>query len=504
VTGIKEALPVLLLRNGPGGIDGQGAVLQGAAGGGNPRTAILQVFDRIKSWPDLQRSFTATSPFDIDWRDAIADWRSMLPDYAYTGVPDMWDATDTGADQNFTTAIAGGFSWNLADNRYTGNLPITGVEVEYSLDGRQWVAVPGATLAGSVAGLLRGVEHLARFRLINSAGAGSWSVNYPMAAAPADVPNVDRHRVTPTGSIAAAAPSNVVPPIIMKRRYPAWPGSDYVEIAGTLTSNDVSLSVGRGYWSGFPAPTYEYVWQRRVGGVTVTDVASTQDYTRVAADSSNELRAGVRATNASGTSSWFYTAWADIPDLVTLPPGVHVDLHFGPSDPVNFEPIWNAMISANGTQRHMPFGVYGIEDEDENFVPFEGSPGAICVDKTTSVPNIAIPLGTYGPGTYRLFTLSAVGMSYIGEGADYTAGRNHVVQLMNQSGASGATHYLDAGTAGRQFAPNDPGTPKEVEVDHTFTLTSSTPLWLRHVNTSNVGGSGGGDVVVLRVRLEDA
>ena len=76
-------------------------------------------------------------------------------------------------------------------------------------------------------------------------------------------------------------------------------------ISGSLVQGQL-LSVSNGSWSGSPAPSFSYQWQRCDGGganCAAIAGATGQSYTLVAADVGHTLVATVTATNTAGSSS---------------------------------------------------------------------------------------------------------------------------------------------------------------------------------------------------------
>lgn len=72
-------------------------------------------------------------------------------------------------------------------------------------------------------------------------------------------------------------------------------------VSGTPTIGAVLTST-TGTWTGAPAPTYAYQWQR---GTTNISGATSSTYTLVAADVNNTIRCRVTATNVAGSASAF-------------------------------------------------------------------------------------------------------------------------------------------------------------------------------------------------------
>lgn len=94
----------------------------------------------------------------------------------------------------------------------------------------------------------------------------------------------------PTDVVRATgtAPANTSPPAI----------------SGTF-KEDNTLSVANGSWTGSPAPTFTYQWQRcdaTGGGCVDLTGASTTTYKAITADVGNTLRVKVTATNSHGST----------------------------------------------------------------------------------------------------------------------------------------------------------------------------------------------------------
>ena len=103
----------------------------------------------------------------------------------------------------------------------------------------------------------------------------------------------------------ASAPANTVAPAVTGNKYRTQ----------TLTTDD-------GTWTGSPAPTFTYQWQRdNSGGGTFSNIAGATANTRVidANDVGCQLRCVVTGTNASGSASANSNA-VTVGDLYTGPP----------------------------------------------------------------------------------------------------------------------------------------------------------------------------------------
>lgn len=106
---------------------------------------------------------------------------------------------------------------------------------------------------------------------------------------------------TTSGTDSATAPANTTAPKIHSRTYSYWEYPIWEEASSPLgASSGTKLSAGVGYWSGYPAPTYAYVWKRDgtpIGGAT------SKEYTTTVSDSGTDITCEVTATNASGSAA---------------------------------------------------------------------------------------------------------------------------------------------------------------------------------------------------------
>jgi fibronectin type 3 domain-containing protein len=120
----------------------------------------------------------------------------------------------------------------------------------------------------------------------------------------ADVGNDVRCVVTGTNASGSQpANSNAVGPISSS---PAPPVNTAPPVVNGSTVQGSGLTVSDGTWTGSPAPTFTYQWQRDVAGNGVfsnISLATTNAYTLVAADVGNDVRCVVTATNGSGSAS---------------------------------------------------------------------------------------------------------------------------------------------------------------------------------------------------------
>ena len=478
VTGIIEHFPILLLQNGPGGASGVDAYLNGANNETNDRAAALRLYDRVKGFKNRERGFSAVAPYPINFESFFAAWRSNLPTWGWSGTPDMIDAY-LSVDQEFATAIAGGVSWDITGYDFSGNQVITDRRVRYSLDERQWIEVVGQGATGAQTGLLRGVDHYVQIALENASGLGKWSPNYPVAQSPGAFAEGSRNVVQPTGTEAATAPVNTVAPLLVVNAYPAWGGPSWETAPSFLGADQVDLSAGVGYWSGYPAPTFAFQWFR--DSVAIPG-ATSQDYTRVAADAGANLECDVTATNASGSVTVRTTA-VTAPAIQTPPAGTLIDTNFTGAFAIDYEANLASVVTSNANAIHRP---------TEAFNGFEGANvGALQCDKTGSFPSLTLPIGAFTAGTtYRIQAqIVAVG-GWLGGIA---------FGVVRQS--DGATY-----AAGEEIPWTEINETSAIDLDTTLEISggeTDLEAAVRIRGGISAGGTGGGDPYLTYLKISE-
>jgi hypothetical protein len=351
--GAMEAFPVLLLQNGPGGVTGVQAALQGPNDSSNTRSAIMQVYDRVRDWYELDYQFFLTVPVSINFGAAITAWRGEIAGYGWSGTPDVVEDQRIAA-RTIATATADGFTWNLGVSpwdRATGNSPILEWQVQYSLDGVQWRNVDTQGVSGTQGGLIRGRKYYARHRRRNANGWGKWSFHHPLgnsgfASENADFPNAERNTFTPSGSGTPAALVQRVAPALFKPRYPRWLGLEFVA-AAPLVPGDVYVSRGDGDWSGFPAPTI--TGQYLLDGVPVPG-ATLREYYWNGSDAGKVLTFSGVAANGSGPDVPFTTAGVTLPATFG---SKAFYLPIGPDNgfPIKVQTVWDGAPSVAVTKQ---------------------------------------------------------------------------------------------------------------------------------------------------------
>src|SRR4051794_35400186 len=125
--------------------------------------------------------------------------------------------------------------------------------------------------------------------------------------------------------IGAALASLALPDagLAKRRRPPASPPANTSPptIAGTAQVGQ-TLTASPGTWTGSPAPTYTYAWQRcdAGGGACVGTGATATTYVPGAADQGRTMRVVVTASNTAGSQSATSAATAVVQAASTPPP----------------------------------------------------------------------------------------------------------------------------------------------------------------------------------------
>ena len=185
-------------------------------------------------------------------------------------------------------------------------------------DPRQWIVVEDVGLSGSIPNLTPGLSHQVRVRCVTSEGVGPWSKVGPWRdvtdSNQEQVGLLDLAEVTPTGSPANAAPVNTVAPKLFRKIGSHNGPSEYVEETGTIGESTTRLFVGVGYWTGAPAPTFTYQWQR--DGVDIAGAAG-DFYDIQGADLGTDVSCVVTATNSEAAVTATTTALEVPAEVVT-------------------------------------------------------------------------------------------------------------------------------------------------------------------------------------------
>jgi hypothetical protein len=215
----------------------------------------------------------------------------------------------------------------------------------------------------------------------------------------------------------------------------------------TGTDKDGStLSTSNGTWTGVPAPTYTYQWERcNTSGAECAAIpgATSTTYTLTDSDVGHKITSVVTATNANGPVSASSSATAVINAVApanTEAPSISGTDKDG-----------QALTAAHGTWSGAPAPTYSYQWQDCN-----GS-GASCAN-ISGATSSSYTLADSDIGHTIVVVVTASNASYTGGGS--------------ASAASAATSSVTATPAANTVAPTISGTTKDSEA-----LTASTGTW---------------------------
>lgn len=427
-------------------------------------------------------------------------WDQLIPALSLS----MWEGVP---DQPINGTGSGESTWTFFDAPSDGAIrftkpatmdfttePQTQIDWGYSLDGVQYVEELDVGTPYTKSGLLRGVQHFCRWRMQSTSGPGVWSPNYAREA-----DGNYANTVTTTGTATAAAPAFTVNPSIHARLAPNWNVSkgNWYPVSGTLAANEVELSCGLGYTSGYPAPSYTFQWKR--DGVDISG-ATSQTYRRGVYDASAVLTCTITATNASGSTS-YTTAGVTCPAETPLPDTKLIDTDFGWEFASDYSAELDyAEANQQGTNPvvHDPTGVIRVEDSDGNLLD-QSDTGLLRADKAGAYPSIYLPCKNPAkPGTTYNWTAQ-----YVQDGQ--RGGRAYQFDIRSVS-------HTGSSVIGGMLTWTPSTTSSEVtirELSGSFTIGAGATgtdldLYIYARNNDNNGGSGGGDPVITRLLIEEA
>lgn len=479
-----ELVSVLAFNQGPVGFsNGYQMLLNGGANNNtNQRAAAFNHAARYVTWNLDTTSQVGPSAALIDaWDDLVA--ADTLP--AWTGIPEQYPTGQPlyAFDDVLFTEGAGSITFDEPVGTDYATETITSRDFRYSLDGVQWVTVAGVTLPHTETGLLRGAVHWCSARRSSASGAAPWSGNFPYAQ-PLDS-GTHRNRKTPTGTLTAAAPDYTggTQPQIHARLHPAWAYEIWKPVSGTLAVDDVELSAGVGYPSGYPAPTYAFQWKR--GGVNISG-ATSKAYSRTAADAGAVLTCEVTATNASG-SDVVTTAGVTCPALTTLPAGTLIDTDFKGAFAVDYETEIAAATSSGATWVHQ--STYAASVVSSNV-------GAFHLDKTGANPSGTLPL----QGTASTATTYNVTAELVLSGSIDSDRANFEFDIVENGGVA----LLELETLGTVVEAAE-GFQVLWSISDTFTTGATiTDLDVRLRWNNGTGGTAGADFYLTQLTVTQA
>lgn len=472
--------PILLFlanRSMPSGFD----IVCGGAG--TPQNNTFSPMSHRSAAPDrIDRDMTIYPLGDVGIstraRNFVAATRSLWPRPKKLFVP------DTIYYSNFV-AGANSVTWNydaLIAGNYFSSSPITAQHLYISQDNVQFMKVPSVAAIGSRA-LPGGIPHWCALSLQNAQGEGRRSYTFKHRTTE---PANDRGYIVPTGTPTGAVVC-IDPPQMMQREIPdhdnvPW----YVPITGVLPAG-TPIFVGSGIWDG--ALSGPVTTQLQVENVLNSNVwanegaADVARYDPVIADGGKRFRVG--ATRNGVTAYSLPITLAVIP---AIPAGAIIDTQFGPEFPLVYPAIWASMLanSVSGALNHRPHEKW----RGANPV----APGGIILLKSAGTPRIVgeIPGLTIGQ-QYRLQAEVIVeGYAKLAGSTEWNG--NGVFRL---GSTSGGTQYY-TGPINRNPAAGVQ--PLTVNLDVTFTATT-TSVWLYNSIETSTGGSSGGHPALASLRL---
>lgn len=281
-----EMLNIMLLKAGPSGWDGSQVVAQSASdfSSANPYAACIAYWDFYRTLPSSQNSGTRPydlSPYKAAHALAYDQRRDDVVAPRWQGVPYAF-AAHVNVDE-FLYPLDGGFGWETAEplNLVWPTLDVTQIDLQYSLDGRQYVEETDVGRAGTkTSDVPVGVPILARLIAHNALGKGLTPVNYPR-----EIGDPNRMEVTAAGT-PSGAPVNSVAPLVMLLRY-STVGEELFDAAATDGAQDVTYYASKGWWpSGDLTGGFGFQWLR--DGEAISG-ATSDSYTTTSSDAGAEI-----------------------------------------------------------------------------------------------------------------------------------------------------------------------------------------------------------------------
>lgn len=441
--GLYELLSIGLLRNGPGGLTGDVALIDGANDPSNPRAACFAYMDRSYTWTHEDLSSNGFYHTD-DARAVYAAWRDEMALPRWTGRPDIPQSALHPQFSAFATGeIDFDFSLTSPDNHST--LPITDREIGVSQDGHQFIGVgqigsqiagtdPGANLFGTLTGLRKGTEHHCRWRQRNAAGWSMWSPTWPLRLPNASGGNAaekaPRNLVTTAGG-ASGPLANRVAPVLLHKPYPVHEMPLYAPV--TDATGVQTFYAGIGYWDGGTgALTATYQWQRdEAGDGNFSDIAgeTSKSYARSTADSGRRIRCLVTVSDGASASQTVTSNAIGIPLPTVHPSTTIIDTDFTGEFPFDWPEIWNA---------------FRTSPEIDGFTPTllpsarmggNVARGALWLKKSANDPEAIVDLTTTAPTGNYTVEIEIGGGFFPSNSADRVLNADIEVAVTNGSGA---------------------------------------------------------------------
>ncbi|MET1410689.1 hypothetical protein ABVF61_00375 [Roseibium sp. HPY-6] len=405
-----ELEPDLMLGPGPGGLTGLQHFLNGPNDQTNPRASAPGFKDRYRTMyrigVDFRQWFIdiGAERFDASKYIVDANWPATYGHVPWTGPPEIIDPIHgTVSPPDFFFGGDGSISWDvsLAALGVTySSLPITEYRVRYSRDGYQWHEIAGQSDIGTVAVPPKGVQLFCQIKAVNSAGEGDWSFNFRSSEQQSETVEY-RNRVTTTGTDSGATPVNFVPPAIVCREFPAYLGSQFVEVGAEMPDDNAVLFAGEGLWNAFPYPNFTRQWYRNSSELLTDETGEW--YIPLAVDNGSLVDCLI--TDPVSVVS-MRTNQVLIPAPAPLPADVYFDSDFQSGFPRRYPLAFDSITVGGGVFDHRRLEQFQeVLEEGEAPLGVETTYGSIACDKTGQRPWIAINLCAdkqLVPGDYRL------------------------------------------------------------------------------------------------------
>jgi|GEM_PF-2713009 len=498
-TSVFETMAVKMLRNGPGGITGAQALLKGGAfSAANDNSAHIAFMDRYRTWEAYPTALSYAP--EADWKAIYDQERTNLLASVWTGRPDQVPNDLVG--EGYITAIDGGFEWDFTGLNYSTE-PVVQINVLYSYDNIQWFEITDAGTTGSKTGLIIGHPYYVGVQLVGeTSGAGPRSWNYPRNSPITS--GTFRNLVTPTGTGSATAPSWPVggEPALCHKPHPAWGGIYYVVTPATAPVIATELVCGAGDPQGWPAPSIGSFQHDR--DASPISGATSAAYELVVADLETDHTCDVTASNASGTPSTT-TAAVTVFAAPAIPSDTIIDTDCGYGSTL----FWPNVFASISPQRcnlvHQP-GVSFIADGEVEGDPdiILGSIGAWVGDKTSNYPYLdEMDLAAEKPLTpgqsYDVEVDVIIGFDKDGNEISFNGSLRYSI-------GNNTDQYLYSGGGANIDVPT-PNQPFLYTISQTINVDISETDPSLRVDLGNqtaTGGTSGGDIPVVGIRVRDA
>lgn len=370
----KGILPVVLLQNGPDGINGIEAITgtTDEIGPANPTSAPIAAMDVFRSVNvhDDQKAF-----YDA-WRRAAGP--------PYEEQPKQLTQDEDGADR--FQAIGRGVRWHWAEWDFVSGTYDSAI-FRYSLDKRSWTEVPGQDRVGRFEGLMVGVPYYVGLALRDTKGRqGIFSPNFAF-----EIGAPVRGKVVPFGASIPTAPQNTRKPVLTYRTYPDWRGEHFTELlsGAAIPREVVTLYPSVGDWVGFPVP--QFTWRIRRNGVDVTEDAPfgpDSHYTRTQQDYSTPdqpvvLDIVITGNNGTDPAIEVVSDPVLMPLAPEVPKNVLIDAEFTRAFALDQQTTFENILTQNGR----------LALSNASFSSHADTPGYLRLNKTDKQPWLRIPLG---------------------------------------------------------------------------------------------------------------